>query len=173
LLIFEKVGMHNFSRVPEPCRFCLYWQTKGEFQTEASKSEIEKAKLNWLSSVEKVFGNCVELACLGSVSVGFMQYAPPQYFSRVGDYASGPPSSDAVFIACLYIVSKDQRGKGYGTLMLRTLLKELRERGFRAVETFARVDSANNPSGPLAFYLKNGFEVVSRKDDFPLVRFKL
>ena len=173
MLIFEKVGMHNFSRVPESCRFCLYWQTKGEFQPEAPKSETEKAKLRWLISVEKVFGNCVELACVDSVPVGFMQYAPPQYFLRVVDYASGPPSSNAVFIACLYITSENHRGKGYGTVMLRSLLKELSERGFKAVETFARVDSANNPSGPLAFYLKNGFKVISRKDDFPLVRLEI
>lgn len=173
LLIFEKIVRQNFSKVPKPCRFCLYWQTKGEFQPEASINEMERAKLTWLSDVEKVFGNCVELACLEGVPVGFMQYAPPQYFPRVGDYASGPLSGDAVFIACLYITSEKHRGKGYGSAMLRHLLEDFSQKGFRAVETFARVGSTNNPSGPLAFYLKQGFKVISQKDDFPLVRLEL
>lgn len=165
--------MENFSRVPEPCRFCLYWQTSGELQPKRGKDELEKAKLEWLASVEKAFRNCTIIACVDNVPIGFVQYALPKHFPRVNDYASGPPSGDAVFLACLYIPSEKHRGKGYGKAMLRNLLKELSQRGFKAVETFARVDSANNPSGPLAFYLKNCFEVICRKDDFPLVRLEI
>lgn len=173
LLNLEKVSIHNFSRAPEPCRFCLYWQTSGELQYEVSKGDMEKEKLKWLSIVEKTFGNCIKIACLNGAVIGFMQYAPAKYFPRVKDYFSGPPSEDAVFIACLYIVDKAQRRKGYGTAMLEKLLKELGGRGFKAVETFARIDSENNPSGPLSFYLKHGFEIISQRDDFPLVRIKL
>lgn len=57
--------------------------------------------------------------------------------------------------------------------MLKKLLKELDARNLRAMETFARIDSENNPSGPLSFYLKHGFKVVRQNDDFPLVRLKL
>lgn len=168
ILTFEKVGVLNLSRVMEPCRLCLYWQTSGELRLETPKNELEKAKLRWLKDLKKNFGNCAKIACVNGAPVGFMQYAPARYFPRVNDYVSGPTGGDAIFIACLYIASKDHQRKGYGTSMLRNLLEELRERGFKAVETFARVDSENNPSGPLAFYLKNGFKVVRQKDDFPL-----
>ncbi|MEM0007962.1 MAG: GNAT family N-acetyltransferase [Candidatus Bathyarchaeia archaeon] len=134
---------------------------------------MEKAKLKWLEDLKKAFGNSAKIACVDGTPIGFMQYAPAKYFQRISDYTSGPPSGDAIFIACLYIPSKDHRRKGYGTIMLENLLKETRERGFTAVETFARVDSDNNPSGSLAFYLKHGFKVVRQKDDFPLVRLKL
>ncbi|MBS7611352.1 GNAT family N-acetyltransferase [Candidatus Bathyarchaeota archaeon] len=170
---FEKIGIHNFSKAPEPCRFCLYWQTKGELQNAASKRDVEKEKLKWLNIVEKTFGNCIEIVSLNGTTIGFMQYALAKYFPRVEDYFSGPPSEDAAFIACLYIVDKDQRRRGYGTVMLEKLLKELSGRGFKAVETFARMSSENNPSGPLTFYLKHGFEIVRQIDDFPLVRIKL
>lgn len=173
MLSFEKIDAYNFSRVPEPCRLCLYWQTSGEFQPQKPKAELEKAKLDWLGSVEKGFGNCATIACLDGAPMGFVQYALPKHFPRVNDYASGPPSEDAVFLACLYITSENLRGKGFGKLVLKNLLREISERGFRAVETFARADSANNPSGPLAFYLKNGFKVIRQKDDFPLVRLKI
>jgi ribosomal protein S18 acetylase RimI-like enzyme len=134
---------------------------------------MEKVKLNWHGCVEKAFGSCAKIVFADGSPIGFVQYALPKHFPRVGDYASGPPSEDALFLACLYIISEKHRGKAYGTAMLKNLLKELSKRGFRAVETFARVDSANNPSGPLAFYLKHGFKVVQQKDDFPLVRLEL
>jgi len=173
LLTFEKIGAHNISRVPEPCRFCLYWQTCGELSPKISKDEMENVKLKWFGELEETFGNCAKIAFVNSVPLGFMQYAPAKYFPRINDYASGPPSRDAVFLACLYIISKDHRGKGYGKIMLENLLEDLKGRGFGAVETFARVDSENNPSGPLNFYLKHGFKVVRQKDDFPLIRLKL
>jgi hypothetical protein len=119
---------------------------------------MEKVKLNWLGCVEKAFGSCAKIVFADGSPIGFVQYALPKHFPRVGDYASGPPSEDA---------------RARATAVLKNLLKELNERGFRAVETFARVDSANNPSGPLAFYLKHGFKVVQQKDDFPLVRLEL
>jgi ribosomal protein S18 acetylase RimI-like enzyme len=173
LLSFGNISIHNFSTVPASCRFCLYWQTNGELQHESSKNYVEREKLRWLSVVEKAFGNCVKIACLNGVAIGFMQYAPAKYFPRVNSYVSGPPSEDAVFIACLYITEKGQRRKGHGTVMLEELLKEISKRGFKAVETFARTDSENNPSGPLAFYLRHGFEILRQKDNFPLIRLTL
>lgn len=173
MLNFEKISVNNFSRVPEPCRFCLYWQERGKLRYDMSKSDVEKEKMMWLNIVERAFGSCVEITYLNGAPIGFMQYAPAKYFPRVKDYVSGPPSGDAVFIACLYITDKEQRRKGYGTVMLEKLLKEIGERGFKAVETFARSDSENNPSGPLSFYLKRGFEVMRQRDNFPLARLNL
>ncbi|MDH7564717.1 MAG: hypothetical protein QHH24_07600 [Candidatus Bathyarchaeota archaeon] len=49
-------------------------------------------------------------------------------------------------------------------------MREVGRRGFKALETFARKSSAENPSGPLSLYLKYGFRVVVEEDDFPLVR---
>jgi hypothetical protein len=109
LLNFEKIRVNNFSRVPEPCRFCLYWQKRGELRYDMSKSDVEKEKLMWLNIVERAFGSCVEITYLNGAPIGFMQYAPAKYFPRVKDYVSGPPSGDAVFIACLYITDKEQR----------------------------------------------------------------
>jgi hypothetical protein len=57
-----------------------------------------------------------------------MQYAPAKFFPRVKDYASGPPSEDAIFIACLYVTNKEACGKGLGTAMLKDLITEFKER---------------------------------------------
>lgn len=66
------------------------------------------------------------------------------------------------------------RGKGPGKGLLDKVITDLRKRGFKAVETFARKDSANNPSGPIEFYLRGGFHVEEEiNSDFALVRLNL
>jgi GNAT superfamily N-acetyltransferase len=112
------------------------------------------------------------IAYLNGVPTGFVQYGPPRFFPRVKEYASGPPSRDAIFLACLYVADKEARGKGSGKAMLKGLLAELRKRRIKVVETFARKSSESNPSGSLELYLKHGFKIIKDKDDFPLVRFE-
>lgn len=79
------------------------------------KPETEHKKKKWLNAVAKAFGNCVKLAYVNDAAIGFIQYAPAKFFPRIREYASGTPSDEAVFIACLYIVKKEERGKGFGT----------------------------------------------------------
>lgn len=57
--------------------------------------------------------------------------------------------------------------------MLRNIIEDLKSRGVRAVETFARKGSPDNPSGPFEFYLKNGFKVLRDDPEFPLMRLDL
>ena len=164
----EKVDATNFEDVPDPCKCCLYRQTSGPFN-----QEMKREKQEWFNKVAKEFGNCGSVAYCNSRPIGFVQYAPTRFFPRAKEYASGPPNEDAIFLACLYIISQEARGKGFGTAMLENLLSELKKRTFKAVETFARKNSENNPSGPLKLYLKHDFKIENDKDDFPLVRFEL
>jgi len=173
LLKIEKVDKHNFKDIPSPCKYCLYWQTSVPFDEKMLKPEMECKKREWFSKVIREFGNCGFIAYSSGVPIGFIQYASTEFFPRIEEYASGPPSEDAVFLACLYIANREERGKGLGTAMLKELLAELRKRKFKAVETFAGKKSENNPSGPLELYLKHGFKIKNDKDDFPLVRFEL
>jgi len=171
LLKIEKVDRNNFKDIPSPCKYCLYWQTILPFDEKMLKPEIEREKQEWFKKVIREFGNCAFIAYSSGVPIGFIQYASIGFFPRVEEYASGPPSEDAVFLACLYIANKEARRKGLGTAMLKELLAKLRTRKFEAVETFAGKKSEINPSGPIELYLKNGFKIKNDKDDFPLVRF--
>jgi len=135
-----------------------------------SGKSIEKMKREWLTKTRQKAGDCCFIAYLSNVPVGFVQCTAPEFFERVKEYSSGPPSNDAAFLACLYVFRREMRRKGIGSLMLKKLLENLKQQGVNAVETFARKGSENNPSGPLSFYLKHGFKIVSEKDDFPLVR---
>ena len=170
MLKIESANESNFGDIPNPCRQCLYWQTSEPFDEKMLKPEMAQQKWEWLNEVAKEFGSCIKLAYLNDVPIGFIQYAPAKFFPCVKEYASGPPSEDAVFIACLYIANKELRGKGLGTSMLENLIGKLKERRFKAIETFARRSSEDNPSGPLKLYLKHNFKIKNDKDDFPLVR---
>ena len=169
----ERLIGDNFRDIPNPCGHCLYWQTIGPFNEKESKPEMMHRKQEWFHKAIREFGNCGFIACLDMIPIGFIQYAPTRFLPRVKDYASGPSSEDAVFLACLYIADEKSRGRGLGTLMLEKLIAELRKRKFKAVETFARKNSENNPSGPLELYLKHNFEIKNDRDEFPLVRFEL
>jgi ribosomal protein S18 acetylase RimI-like enzyme len=80
----------------------------------------------------------------------------------------------AIFISCLFISEKNFRGKGLGEKLLEEVITDLRNRKLKAVETFARKGSANNPSGPIGLYLKKGFQVKEEVDaEFVLVRLDL
>ncbi len=115
----------------------------------------------------------MKIAYINGRPVGFVLYAPARLLPRTKEYASGQPNEDAVFIACLYVEGEECRGKGLGSAMLKDLEDELKRRGFRVIETFARRSSANNPSGPLWFYVKHGFRATNDEHDFPLVRLEL
>ena len=158
LLKTEKVDRDNFKDIPRPCKYCLYWQTSNSFDEETLKPEMENKKREWFSKVSREFGNCGLIAYLSGVPLGFVQYGPPRFFPQVKEYASEPPSKDAIFLACLYVANEEARGKGLGKAMLKGLLAELRKKKIKAVETFARKNSESNPSGPLELYLKHGFK---------------
>jgi len=173
MLRIETVNEDNFEDVPSPCKYCLYWQTSGPFGEETLKPEMEQEKREWFNEVNREFGGCIKIAYLNGKPIAFMQYASARFFPRAGVYASGPPSEDAVFLACLYISDKEARRQGHGSAMLKDLTVELKERGFKAVETYARKSSDDNPSGPLALYLRHDFRIERDKNDFPLVRLEL
>ena len=173
LLKTERINENNFKDIPNPCIYCLYWQTSGPFNENKLKPEMEQKKREWFNRVNGEFGSCIKIAYLNNIPIGFIQYAPAKFFPRAKKYAAGPPSKDAVFLACIYITTQEARGKGLGTTMLKDLINELKEKEFKAVETFARKSSENNPSGPLKFYLKQNFQMKNDKDDFPLVRLEL
>jgi GNAT superfamily N-acetyltransferase len=173
LLRIEKIAEHSFKDIPSPCKYCLYWQTSGPFDEKMLKPKMEREKREWLKKVIGEFGDCGFVVYFSDVPIGFVQYAPAKFFPRMKEYTSGPPSEDAVFLACLYITDKEARAKGLGTTMLEELLAELRRRKFKAVETFAGKKSENNPSGPLMLYLKHNFKIKKDNSDFPLVRSEL
>lgn len=160
---------------PFSCKYCLYWEFPEECvdPSRESREEMLAKKLNWLRSVRNAFGDCGKIMHVDGKPVGYAQYAPPKMLPLSAEYPSGPPSEDAVLVSCLFIAQKKYRRRGLGNRLLQSIIEDLRKRGVKAVETFARKNNPNNPSGPMEFYLKNGFRVLRDDPEFPLMRLEL
>jgi len=163
----------TFRLFPFSCRYCVYWESTDDFDEKIGKEKAQQLKSDWFSEVSKEFGDCGVIAYLDDEPIGFAQFALPKFFARVQQYEAGPPSLDSVFLACLYIPNRELRGKGFGKSMLDFVLSNLQKRGYVAIETFARRGLESNPTGPLEFYLKQGFSVKRNSHEFPLVRKEL
>jgi len=109
--------------------------------------------------------------------VGYAQFAPSERLPNIGQYESKPVGKlgeGVVFLSCLYIADKTLRGQGLGKALLQNIIDDLKRHGFKAVETFARRGNSNNPSGPLEFYIKNGFIIKDKTNpEYPLVQLYL
>lgn len=163
-------GSHPYS-----CKYCLYWEHPELLIDPAKekKEEMFERKLAWLRLVRAEFGPCGKLLYLNRRAVGYAEYAPARFLPNSRNYAAGPVSPDAVLIACLFIPAREHRGRGLGSLLLGSILDELRSRGIKAAEAFPRRGSPGNPSGPVEFYLEHGFHVHRDDEEFPLVRLEL
>lgn len=79
-----------------------------------------------------------------------------------------------VLLTSLFIADIGARGQGFGRRLLEEVIEDLKMRGFKALETFARRGNANNPSGLMQLYLRMDFYVKNDMNpEFPLMRFEL
>ncbi len=169
----------TLNHIPGMCSHCLYWSDPEEFERTRSeiserKQELTTKKTRWIVQTLKEFGSCGSVLYCNNVPVGYAEYGPSDRFSRIKEYRSQPIGSSeerVIFLSCLYIVDGNLRRRGLGGKLLDNACANVQQRGFRAIETFARTDSAENPSGPVELYLKKGFRVKNDNDpEFPIVR---
>jgi len=180
----EDIREANLGDIPESCTGCLYWEFPQEFEkvkaekAEAQKkSELEQKKREWFVQTLKEFGTCGKIVYYNGKPVAYAQFAPSERLPNISDYESKPVGKlgeGVVFISCLYVADKTLRGKGIGEALLKSIIEDLKRRGFKAVETFARRGNSENPSGPLEFYIKNGFIIKDKTNpEFPLLQLYL
>jgi GNAT superfamily N-acetyltransferase len=176
----EDITEANLKDIPASCRGCVYWEFPEEFEKtktekiEAQKLELEEKKREWFVQTMKDFGTCGKIVYHEGKPVAFAQFAPSVRLPSINAYESKPVGKmeeGVVFLSCLYIADKTLRRRGLGEALLQNIIDDLKRRGFKAVETFARRGDSNNPSGPLEFYIKNGFTFKDKTNpDRPLMR---
>lgn len=167
----------NLQDIPETCRGCVYWEFPEEFKDGEARvqrrSEFEDKKRKWFIQTLQEFGTCGKIVYHKGKPVGYAQYAPSKRLLKVNEYQSKPAGKieeGVVFLSCLYISDEHLRGTGLGERLLGIIIDDLRRRGFKTIETFARRSDANNPSGPMVFYIKNGFHIKDKTDtEYPLM----
>jgi GNAT superfamily N-acetyltransferase len=174
----------NLADIPESCRACVYWEFPEDFDKAKEqktrlerRSEFVRKKHEWFVNTMKEFGTCGKIAYSKDRPVAYAQFAPSERIPNIAHYKSHPVGKSeegVVFLSCLYVADEESRGKGLGKMLLRNIIDDVRKRGFKAVETFARRGNLDNPSGSLEFYIRNGFTIKDQTNpEFPLVRISL
>ncbi|MBD0291267.1 MAG: hypothetical protein ICV74_08430 [Thermoleophilia bacterium] len=112
---------------PAPCVGCIFWQTRDRKTTDKGR---------WAERVEEEWGAWGTLYFAEDDRLlGFVQAAPAEFFPRGHDLPAGPPSRDAVLIACAYLV--DLSTPWVMQSLFLSVIGEARDRGVKAIETFA------------------------------------
>jgi ribosomal protein S18 acetylase RimI-like enzyme len=171
----------NIKEIPKPCKSCLYWENpaikQGRELSQIEKVKYEAEKAAWFLKTLEEFGNCGKILYVDSKPAGYSQYSTTNRLPNIQEYGAkklGTAKENVVFISCLYISDENFRGKGLGKGLLDKVVADLKKRSFKAVETFARKGSADNPSGSIELYLRKGFYVKEEiNSDFALVRLNL
>ena len=174
----EDIRRANLKDVPESCRGCVYWESPGDFEkgkdNPQKKTELEARKREWFEKTLEEFGSCGKVVYHDGKPIAYAQYSSSERLPKAGTYESKPVGKleeGVVFLSCLYVADETMREKGIGEQLLQNIVEDLRRRGFKAIETYACRTTANNPSGPMVFYIKNGFHIKDKTNaDFPLMR---
>lgn len=157
------------------CGCCAFWETEKPAQPECGGSCDPAVFEAWVRDVLADWGDCGRIAYIDGDAIGFAKYAPGRYFPRASRMGAGPPSDDAVLLACLR-VEADARHAGLGKVLLQAVLRDLVSRGERAVEAYASTGTLDRRATPMItveFLLRQGFTVVRPHPRYPLMRLEM
>lgn len=166
----ERVG-----DLPDICSRCAFWEMAAPLSPECGSAEdVEMAK-EWVRLVASEWGDCGRIVYIDGTAIGYAKYAPGRFFPQARQMAAGPPSVDAVLLACLH-VGPEVRDAGLGKVLLQSVLRDLVSRGERVLEAYGAADPLDRRHSPLlsvGFLLKQGFSVTRPHPRYPLMRLEL
>ena len=111
---------------PTVCHDCIWWQSTSGRGTDKRKW-IEKAETEWGAWGTVYYDGDGQV-------LGSMQYGPAKLFPRAAELPAGPPSADAVLVACAYLV--DVSSPWVMQSLFLAAIGDARDRGAKALETF-------------------------------------
>jgi GNAT superfamily N-acetyltransferase len=168
------ITLDNLDDLSRSCRRCVFWEldpVQRERAEEAGDTALEKEA--WVSSVLLEWGSCGKIAYVDGVPAGYIQFAPPAYVPRSVAFPSSPVSPDAVLLMTAFVRPEFARG-GLGRMLVQGVAKDLRLRGFKAIEAFG--DLAWQGAAcvlPAEYLLAVGFKTVRPHPRFPRLRLEL
>lgn len=112
---------------PSVCHECVWWQARNGRSAD---------KRRWIREAEEEWGawGTVYYDDDGRL-LGSMQYGPSGLFPRAAELPAGPPSDDAAFVTCAYLM--DVSRPWVMQSLFLTAIGDARDRGARALEAFA------------------------------------
>jgi hypothetical protein len=128
--VTERVASLTYATLPKApnvCQGCVWWQSR-------SSRDVDKKR--WIDRIEEAWGAWGTLYYDDDGrTIGFMQYGPALFFPRGDELPAGPPSEDAVLVACAYLV--DASTPWVMQSLFLAAIGDARDKGARALEAFA------------------------------------
>ncbi len=165
------ITLERLKDIPLPCRECTYWETHSDSPDLTSSEEGRIQKEKWYSWGLARGEAAGKLFYYGNQGIAYAQFGRLSLFPRLSSYRVGSlVGSDAIFLSCLF-VAEGFRGRGFGTLLLRSILKDLYKSKAKAIETIPTGGPFLAKSSYLMdFFLKNGFYIKENDLQHPLLR---
>jgi GNAT superfamily N-acetyltransferase len=162
------VDLDNLHLCPKECLGTVFWELEG------LDPAVDPAfhKEEWFSSTLLEWGPCGKLLLEGDEVRALAQYAPATLFAGLAKFPWARISSDAVFLPYCF-VTEGHRYRGFGTELVRTVARDLVDRGYRAVETVADRSWAATWVLPHPFLSSCRFGVVRDHPRHPVMRLDL
>ncbi|MBA4370760.1 MAG: hypothetical protein C0418_04195 [Coriobacteriaceae bacterium] len=172
---FRPLTPQLLRRVPDMCVGCVFWESGSRLEARCGSEQDLARAVAWAEHVTAEWGEPGRAALEEGEVLGIVKYAPARYFPQARNMPAGPPSDDAVLLACMHIVP-EARQHGLGKLLLHAALRDLVGRGERSVEAYgvaSQPDYATSPLVGVEFLLRSGFTVLRPHPDMPLMRLDL
>ncbi len=166
--------LDNLDDMPRPCRACVFWEldpVAGERPVDAADRELEKEA--WVSATLLEWGSCGTLLYSGEDAVGYVLYAPPAFVPRSLSFPTSPIGADALQLVTARVVP-EARAQGLGRRLVQAAARNLRRRGYRALEAFGDArESEPSCLLPAEFLLRVGFKTIRPHHRWPRLRLDL
>ena len=130
------------------------------FCIKDTKRQEFKDKLIWFEQRHKEGMRIKILKSDDDKMLGFIEYVPAKYAWRPID------ADNYMFIHCIYIYSKKERGKGYGAMLIEDAEKAAKAVG---LDGLCVMTSTGGWLANETLFEKNGFTQIETKDRFQLL----
>jgi len=176
------VDKDNFELIPPPasryfnCQECFYWIGKMD-----GRLNQRQQKKKWFLRKGAVYGSLGKLLyphARAKEPIAFIQFAPIQEMSTAGliyQQEKIRTPKKGWCITCL-TVKKPWRRKGVAGNLIKSVLRDLKKRGVKIVDTYPALKKTNlsqAPVGPVEVWLPLGFKVLNEKSTTPVARKEL
>ncbi|MFA5844255.1 MAG: GNAT family N-acetyltransferase [Coriobacteriia bacterium] len=158
--------------LPAVCAGCAFWESDVVRPVRCGATCDEALVAERVRAVHEEWGEMGRAAWEDGELLGFVKYAPARFFPQSALLPAGPPSEDAVLLACLHITPEARR-HGLGKLLLQAAMRDAVSHGAKALEAFAaarRIDYETSPVVGMEFLLRHGFTVRRPHPEYPLLR---
>jgi len=162
------VDLDNLHTCPKQCLETVFW----ELQDPRAEADPGFHKEEWFSSTLLEWGRCAKLLLEGDDVVGFAQYGPPTLFAGLAEFPWARISDDAVFLSYCF-VGEGRRGRGLGAELVRTVARDVVDRGYRAMEAVGDRSWDGSWVLPEGFLAACRFAILKDHPRFPVMRLDL